>query len=130
MCWRLTERNCSACPNYYSDDYHYILETPDEIYYWSIDYSTNQNVFLQEIYDENEMISIIEGKLADITGEQIVSLSPLRWENRWSALSFTDPESVLKIKAVFDPYVQEKRENGSILVESGSFTYKTTIPED
>ena len=116
--------------NYYSDDYHYILETPDEIYYWSIDYSTNQNVFLQEIYDENEMISIIEGKLADITGEQIVSLSPLRWENRWSALSFTDPESVLKIKAVFDPYVQEKRENGSILVESGSFTYKTTIPED
>lgn len=119
-----------AVSNYYSDDYHYILETPDEIYYWSINYSTNQNVFLQEIFDENEMISIIERKLADITGEQIVSLSPLRWENRWSALSFTDPESVLKIKAVFDPYVQEKRENGSILVESGSFTYETTIPED
>ena len=43
-------------------------------YYWSIDYC-NQNVFLQEIYDENEMISITRRKLADITGEQIVSLS-------------------------------------------------------
>ena len=114
--------------DYLPNEYSYVLETPGEIYYWNVNYSTSDNVSLSEISDEREMITIIEGKLAQLFGKPVVSLSPLRFENRWSALSFAEPSSALQIKTVFDPVRVEDRENGSKKAGISSFTVKTVIP--
>ena len=115
--------------DYLPNEYSYVLETPGEIYYWNVNYSTSDNVSLSEISDEREMITIIEGKLAQLFGKPVVSLSPLRFENRWSALSFAEPSSALQIKTVFDPVRVEDRENGSKKAGISTFTVKTVIPD-
>ena len=115
--------------DYLPNEYSYVLETPGEIYYWNVNYSTSDNVSLNEISDEREMITIIEGKLAQLFGKPVVSLSPLRFENRWSALSFAEPSSALQIKTVFDPVRVEDRENGSKKAGISTFTVKTVIPD-
>lgn len=110
------------------NDYTCQLETPGNIYYWNMEYSTTDAVLLHEVNDEGAMLMLIEEKLAEIVGEPVVSLSPLRWENRWYALSFTDPSSVLQLKVEFDPVSVEEQEGGSKRVGTGSFTVKTTVP--
>lgn len=116
--------------NYMPGDYHYTLEIPGNLYYWNLNYSTSDSVSLHEINDEGEMLSVIEEKLADIVGEPVISLSPLRWENRWAALSFTNSSSVLQIRTDFDPVSVEELDNGNKRVGTGAFTVKTTVPSE
>lgn len=116
--------------NYLPNDYNYILEMQGDLYYWNMNYSTSDSISLHQINDEGEMRTIIEDKLAEIVGESVVILSPLQWENRWSALSFTKPSSVLQIRTDFDPVSVEEQENGSKRVGTSSFIVKTTVPAE
>ena len=114
--------------NYFPDDYNYKLEIPGNRYYWNLDYSTSDNVALHEISDESEIIRIIEEKLEDLVGEHVLTLSSLRWENRWSAMSFSNPASVLQIKMNVEPADIKDVEDDNKKVGSGSFTIKTKVP--
>ena len=116
--------------NYLPNDYNYILEMQGDLYYWNMNYSTSDSISLHQINDEGEMRTIIEDKLAEIVGESVVILSPLQWKNRWSALSFTKPSSVLQIRTDFDPVSVEEQENGSKRVGTSSFIVKTTVPAE
>lgn len=114
--------------NYFPDDYNYQLEIPGNRYYWNLDYSTSDNVALHEISDESEILAIIEEKLEDLVGEPVLTLSPLRWDNRWSAMTFSNPASVLQIKMSVEPADIEEMEADNKKVGSGAFAIKTSVP--
>lgn len=114
--------------NYLPEDYDYQLDIPGETYFWNIDYSTSEDVSLHGINDESEMLTIIEEKLEELVGEPVLSLSPLRWENRWSSLVFTKPSSVLQIRMSVGAADIEETDDGNNLVGTGSFTINAKAP--